>query len=183
MINAPHLRLVDAFSPDTYPFAIFSNIENPHNPGERNVAMERLHQAAHIAGIDDYKLFDEGPRLSFNLRTERDYSKAQVAMQPGKMALIARYYEGSVPHELVQTRCEKAIKILEEILPGKILIMHEPEERAVALKGQDKASYFIAEKLNLLPYLLGERNSITDTPSTAAHNSLPTRGRSPDRPV
>lgn len=154
MTTAPHLRLVSTFSDGAYPYCLFKNLDNPYNSTERSLAIERFREAVHIAGISDYKIFETGGQIHLNLRTNRDFLKATVAAQPGNMALMAAQYDPQISHRIIKKRCKMAFERVNEIVPGKIDFMHDTADRMVAMNGADKKSYFLAEKLNPLMFIV-----------------------------
>lgn len=155
MANAQNLRLVSTFSDKAYPYYLFKNLENPYNSTERNVAVERFRYSVLIAGIDDYKILEVGDQIRLNLRTSRDFQKASVASQPGNMAVLAARYDPTISHRIIKKRCKLAYDKVNDIIPGKISFMHDAEDGMVAMSGEDKASYFIAEKFEPLMFIVG----------------------------
>ncbi len=155
MTNAPHLRLVSAFSDEAYPYYMFKRLEDPYNSTERSLAIERFRHAAHVAGISDYKILEAGDQIQMNLCTSRDFQRASVAVQPGNMAAMMAQYDASISHRIIRKRCRLVSDKLDEIMPGRISFMHDTEDRTVIMNGQNKASYFAAEKLSPLIFIIG----------------------------
>lgn len=154
MMDKPHLRLVSAFSHESYPWRMHRKLQDPLDISERQRATEIFRHAASVAGIGDYKIFEEHAVVTFSLRTTRDFLNATVGMQPGNMAVLLAEY--NAPHRIVKKRCAHASKVMNEILPGKISFMIDTESQIAVIRATDKASYFKAEKMRPLEYITGK---------------------------
>lgn len=185
MANAQHLRLVSTFSDEAYPYVITRDIDNPYNPESVRSASMMLRRCVALAGITQYKLFEEWDRVQLHLKHERDIEYASfAATQPDRLEATFEYDGNIMKPRAIKKRCKIAEQQLGRIFTSELRITADTGKNQITMVA-DKAAYLLAARLQMMNYILNitpGREDTTDTPSKAERNSPPTPGRSPGQP-
>ncbi|HEU4838282.1 MAG TPA: hypothetical protein VFS88_02605 [Micavibrio sp.] len=78
-----HLSVVSSFTAADYPYFFTDKLISPGDHIESLKSLAEMRNAAHIARIADYKLFERHDGNTIHFRTAQDLAKFKVATEPG----------------------------------------------------------------------------------------------------
>ncbi len=137
------LTLVSDFSRSQYPYAHVIPFEDHLDGADRQDKRQALIGALRLAGVRDYKIFDNYYDAELRLRTEEEFDRVSVALRPD--GIIEQGFaiapEGYDFRKLKHHRHVLQRIISKTPLVGQVHIDVDREERALVVIAKNKHAY------------------------------------------
>lgn len=161
------LKLVESFSDADYPYTVTINPRehnkildeyyfDAYSSAPMQSSRQKVLNALNLAGVKDYRLFEQQNKLKLHLKTEEALHNLQIAMSwKDTISYSIEHDLSTIPRRILKKRCAHAAHILDENnLRGRFYIEVNRPENSIKIITYDKDAFFKTRRLKPEEHIL-----------------------------